>query len=186
LANWIVLIAAGAIIMVPLVWQNARNLGVRLGANASFQQIGPEAQSIQERVVLDSAANEIFAGHAVTGIGLGASPIALMQAKPVFQYYYQPAHFVLLDVATETGIFGALFYFLILVMPWLALIFYRKRLNFSMGLIAASGALAAITVVGFFDYYPWLLTAGRTWQWLIWGLWAASFQMSTKRVQEDV
>jgi len=184
LGIWIYLLAAGLIMIIPFLWQNASLLGVRLGSQGSFQQVAYEAQSIQERVVLDSAANEIFTGHALTGVGLGASPIALMQARPVFKYYYQPAHFILLDAATETGIFGALFYFLILIGPWLAIVFYRKRLIFSTGLIAASGALAAVTIVGFFDYYPWLLTPGRIWQWLIWGLWAAFYHLAAKKVQD--
>jgi hypothetical protein len=56
--------------------------------------------------------------------------------------------------------------------------FQRRRLTFSPALIGASALLLAVTVVSFFDYYPWLLAAGRFWQFLAWGLWASFFQIS--------
>jgi hypothetical protein len=84
----------------------------------------------------------------------------------------------LLDVAAEIGIFGALSYLIIMVGPWLALWRKRRRLTFSAALIGVSGALLAVTLVGFFDYYTWLITPGRLWQWLIWGLWGAVYQSS--------
>jgi hypothetical protein len=43
-------------------------------------------------------------------------------------------------------------------------------------MIAISAALLAATVVGFLDYYTWLLAPGRLWQYVIWGLWAVIFQ----------
>ena len=42
--------------------------------------------------------------------------------------------------------------------------------------VGASGLLLALTLVGLFDYYTWLLVPGRLWQWLAWGLWAVAFQ----------
>ncbi|MEW5961398.1 MAG: hypothetical protein AB1801_27075, partial [Chloroflexota bacterium] len=76
----------------------------------------------------------------------------------------------------ETGLFGALFYFIALVAPWTALWFNRSRLKFSADLLVVSGVLAAVTIVGFFDYYTWLLGPGRLWQWLVWGLWGSIYQ----------
>jgi O-antigen ligase len=93
-----------------------------------------------------------------------------------FPFDYQPPHIVLLDVAAEIGIFGALFYLISMVGPWLALWRNRRRLTFSPALIGASGVLLAVTLVGFFDYYTWLIAPGRLWQWLIWGLWGAVYQ----------
>ncbi|MCK4898939.1 MAG: hypothetical protein KAS38_09185, partial [Anaerolineales bacterium] len=91
-------------------------------------------------------------------------------------YDYQPPHFALLEVAAETGIFGALFYFLAMVAPWLAVWLNRDRLDLTPSFLGTSAVLAAITIVGFFDYYTWLLAPGRIWQWLIWGLWASEYQ----------
>ena len=42
--------------------------------------------------------------------------------------------------------------------------------------VGASALLLALTLVGFFDYYTWLLAPGRLWQWLAWGLWAAAYR----------
>ncbi len=54
----------------------------------------------------------------------------------------------------------------------------RRQLNFSPALIGISGVLLAVTVVGFFDYYTWLLAPGRLWQWLVWGVWAMTYSRS--------
>jgi hypothetical protein len=39
-----------------------------------------------------------------------------------------------------------------------------------------SGALAAISVAGFADYYTWTYSAGRIWAWVVLGLWAAAYR----------
>jgi hypothetical protein len=48
----------------------------------------------------------------------------------------------------------------------------RARLTWSPALVRMSAILLAITLVGFFDYYTWLLVPGRLWQWTTWGLWS--------------
>ncbi len=106
---------------------------------------------------------------------MGAFPAALSAEKPDVPYNYQPPHFALLEVAAENGIFGALFYFLAMVTPWLAVWLNRARIELTPTFIGISAVLAAITMVGFFDYYTWLLAPGRIWQWLIWGLWASAY-----------
>ncbi len=176
LYKWLGLMAAGLIIVLPFVWQNAGFLGVRLNVGDSFTQITLEQRSIIERRELNAAANEIFVANALSGVGLGAFPIALSDEKPDVPYDYQPPHFALLEVAAETGIFGALFYFLAMVAPWLAVWLNRDRLELTPTFLGTSAVLAAITIVGFFDYYTWLLAPGRIWQWLIWGLWASEYQ----------
>jgi O-antigen ligase len=177
------LLLASLVLALPFLWHSAPYLGVRLNQGGSFVGNPAENRSLTERVALNSAGNEIFASHAITGVGLGAYPVALQQAQPVFPFYYQPPHMVLLSAAAETGIFGALFYSVLLASPWLALWVNRKRLPFTPDLIAVTGALAAISTVGFFDYYTWLLVAGRFWQWLIWGLWGAFYQLSLNRTK---
>lgn len=173
----VALMLATLILLVPFAWSNAGYLGVRLNPNEPSMFTG-ENRAVVEREALNTAANKIFSDHALTGIGLGALPVSLRNTFPDFPFDYQPAHVVLLDAAAETGIFGALFYFMALSAPWIALFANRRRLNFSPALIGVSGLLLAITVVGFFDYYTWLLAPGRLWQWSAWGLWGTIYQSS--------
>jgi O-antigen ligase len=164
------------IILVPFILLNASILGVRINWHGSFQSAPQENQSIGERKLLNKAANEIFVEHALIGTGLGAFPRALQVRNPEFRLNYQPAHMTLLDVAAEIGIFGALFYAIAMTAPWLALWLNRKRLTFSPELLGVIGLLLAVSVVGFFDYYTWLLAPGRLWQWLAWGLWGSIYR----------
>jgi O-antigen ligase len=173
--KWLGLLAAGLIVLLPFLWQNVNYLGVRLDVGDSFTQITLEQRSLAERSELNSAANEIFVSNALSGVGVGAFPSALSAEKPDVPYDYQPPHFALLEVAAETGIFGALFYFLAMATPWLAVWLNRARIELTPTFIGISALLAAITVIGFFDYYTWLLAPGRIWQWLVWGLWASAY-----------
>lgn len=174
--KWLGLMMAGLIIVLPFVWQNASFLGVRLDVGDSFTRITLEQRSVVERRELNAAANEIFVENALSGVGLGTFPSALADERPGARFDYQPPHFALLEVAAEIGIFGALFYFLAMVGPWIAVWVNRARLELTPSFLGISAALAAITIVGFFDYYTWLLAPGRIWQWLIWGLWASEYQ----------
>jgi O-antigen ligase len=169
------LMAVSLLLLAPFVWQNAGLLGVRFNWQGSFRSVAQENQSIGERLLLNRAANEIFTEHALIGVGLGAFPRALQAKYPEFSLDYQPAHMTLLDVAAEIGIFGALFYTIVMVAPWIALYSKRKYLIFSPELLGVIALLIAVSVVGFFDYYTWLLAPGRLWQWLAWGLWGSVF-----------
>jgi O-antigen ligase len=160
-------------------------VGVRLGSDNSFERVETEIGSLAERQALNQIANEVFVNDAISGIGIGSLPQAMRWYRPEFQFYYQPAHIALLDVAVETGLFGALFYSILLIAPWVALI-GRRGQGLSLDLIGASGALLAATVVGLFDYYTWLLVPGRLWQWLIWGLWGAFFMQLNPSSQGTV
>jgi putative inorganic carbon (HCO3(-)) transporter len=179
LKNSLYLGVAMLLFLVPFLWNSAPLLGVRLNAGGSFENVGTETRSLLERSALSQAANGIFASHAVTGVGLGTFPKALLQVQPNFAFNFQPPHMVLLEVAAETGLFGAMFYLLVLVTPWLALWSQRRRLDFSPAFIAANAALLAITVISFLDYYPWLLVPGRFWLWMAWGLWGAFYTRKT-------
>jgi len=183
--NWTQLVAACFIVLLPFLWQNASYLGVRLNSQRSFQQNPQENQSIGERLLLNNAANDIFANHPLTGVGLGAFPLALRDRYPDLPVDYQPAHFTLLDAAAEVGIFGALAYALAMTAPWLALWLNRKRLAISPPLITVTALLWAVSMVGFFDYYTWLLAPGRIWQYLAWGLWGLVYHSSHLSVAYD-
>lgn len=184
LRNGLNLLLASVVLVTPFIWHNAAVLGLGEGSLT-----GSSANSLSlsnaERQAINRAANEIFQDHALVGVGLGSFPIALKNEKPDFPYDYQPARVVLLNAAVETGIFGGLLYFLLLVMPWLIMWVTRMKMKFRPGLICATGALAATTMVSFYDYYTWLLTPGRFWQWLVWGLWAAYYTISLNRVDND-
>jgi hypothetical protein len=145
-----------------------------------FGDIETEARSLSEREALTIAANDVFLDHPILGVGLGGLPQAIRDAQPQFEYPYQPAHVVLLDVAAETGAIGALLYLAILVTPWLALA--RQRPRWTPDLAAMSAALAALSVVGMFDYYTWSYPAGRIWTWVVLALWAAAYRRATARV----
>lgn len=173
------------LLLLPFIILNAKFFGVRLNFGNSFENVPFENQSWNERPILNESANQIFVKHPLTGVGLGASPIAMREEFPEFPTYYQPPHFTLLAAALETGIFGALFYFLLIALPW-AVLLRRKSLWTEPNMIGAAGLLLAVTLVGFFDYYTWLLTAGRYWQWLAWGLFAAEMTFPAKERQFKV
>lgn len=163
----------------PFIWANLELLGVRLGANSSFEELPAEKGSIGGRRVLISAANEVFAKNAILGVGIGTTPQAFEREFPNMPIDYQPAHMVLLTAAVETGLLGAMFYLILLTAPWVA-IFLARSVNMTPDLIAASALLLALTIIGLFDYYPWMLTSGRLWQYLAWGLWAMAYTNAKK------
>ncbi len=185
LHRWLGLMLAGVIIALPFFWQYFPVLGVRLGLNHSFTQVPTEVQSIDQRLTLITLANQVFAGHPIIGVGVSAFPVALHIKEPFLPFDYQPPHFVLLDIAAETGIFGSLFYILLIGLPWLILWVRRRHLIFSLELIGVSSALLAISVVSVFDYYPWMLEAGRIWQWLLWGLWGGIYVLSVEKKKDN-
>jgi O-antigen ligase len=172
------LLAAGFIVSLPFLWVWAPAIGIRLNWQGSFRQVPQENQSIGERALINAAVMEIVEEHPLIGVGLGALPFALLERNPDLPVNVQPAHLVLLDAAAELGLPGALLYLIISVGPWLALWVHRKRLVFTPALTGVSALLLAVTVVGFFDYYTWLLAPGRLWQWLAWGLWGAVYRSS--------
>lgn len=169
---------AALIALIPFLVYFAPLLGVRLNQANAFQEVENEMRALEERSTLNAAGNQIFVANALTGVGVGVSPIAMKEMYPVFPYYYQPPHITLLAAAAETGIFGALFYGLLLIAPWLLIFFRRKRIQMDPKFISITGALLAITVVGFFDYYTWMLQPGRYWQFLVWGVWASTYRRS--------
>ena len=133
-----------------------------------------ESRSIAEREVLIRATADVFAGHALTGVGAGALPAAMSRELPDLEYTYQPAHNVFMTVLAETGVAGATLFALLLLSPW-ALLWHRRR-HLTPGLIATAGAVLAVTVAGMFDYYPWGLQPGRLLTWLTFGAFALAYR----------
>ena len=160
----------GAIVSTPFVAAFLPALSARTDTAGP---IATETRSIDERAALATATVGVIGQHPLLGVGLGALPLAIHDARPVFAFDYQPASVVLLDAAAETGLAGAALYLAILVAPWLAL---ARRRRWTAELAAASAALAAVTVVGLFDYYTWTYQAGRIWAWAVLGLWAVAYR----------
>jgi O-antigen ligase/polysaccharide polymerase Wzy-like membrane protein len=173
LAAFVMLTAAGLPIVV-----NLQLIEQRIGQGNSFVDNSNEQRSLAERDALMASANRIFNKYPIIGVGNGALPLAMYKFDDQFQkeYYYQPAHFVLLDSAAELGLPGGMFWLWLLVTPALALWFKRSQVLVNPWLSATLGALLVITIVGFYDYYPWLDMPGRLWQWSAWGLFGAAFQ----------
>ncbi|WKZ47498.1 MAG: O-antigen ligase family protein [Anaerolineales bacterium] len=169
------LLACALLVALPFVVTNANYFGARFNAGNSFEAVRTERGAVKERIFLIEAANHVFSKHPLSGVGMSASPLALKNEIPQLPetFNYQPPHFTLLTVAVETGMFGAIFYFLLVILPWIA--FSRRAdLRANPQTVGVMGLLLAITIVGFFDYYTWFSTPGRLWQWLGWGLFAAS------------
>ncbi|MFQ5400849.1 MAG: O-antigen ligase family protein [Anaerolineae bacterium] len=166
---------ATTLFLLPLLFAHLPYL--RLGSNPPViaARIEEKRQARAARHALNTAANQLFSHHAVTGVGIGVMPLAALQMAPDLGVDFQPARNTVLTAAAEVGLFGVMFYVAALLSPWAALALRRERLRTSPTLIGLSGALAAVTVLNAFDAYAWYYPSGRVWQWLIWGLWAASF-----------
>lgn len=159
----------------PFIYRDLPYLSGRFNADASFSANRVERGSIIERVYLIAAAKRIFVDHALTGVGLGASVVAMQQVYSTFAVNYQPPHLTLLASALETGVFGAAFFFILSGYPLLLFAVQRNRLHIARYLIPCGAVLLAILIVGIFDYYPWGYMTGRYWQWMAWGLWASAW-----------
>ncbi len=174
------LFLASTLVLIPFVAANLSYFGARINVANAFDGVRAEAQAMDERAYLNRIANQIFTKYPLTGVGMSASPVAIKNEFPIFPTNYQPPHSTLLAVGLEIGMFGAIFYFLLLIAPWVV---FSRRANLRANpvVIGAMGLLLAITVVGFFDYYTWFSTPGRIWQWLAWGLVAVAMESPSPR-----
>jgi O-antigen ligase len=173
--------AAGALVMVPFVIPYRSAFGARTDTSG---RSATEVRSVNERTTLWDATTDIVRDHPTVGVGLGVLPLAMRDAEPHFAYSYQPASVVLLDVTAETGVLGGVAYLALLVAPWVALL--RRRLQWTPELAVASGALAALTVIGLFDYYTWTYSSGRIWAWLVLGLWVVAYRNAVRGAPDAV
>jgi hypothetical protein len=172
-------IAGGAMLAAAAlpILANRQLIAERIGQSNSFVNNSNEQRSLAERDALMESANRVFYKHEILGVGNGALPLAMFKFDDQFQkqYYYQPAHFVLLDAAAELGLVGGLLWLWLLVAPALAVWIRRRDIVSNPWFAAAAAALLVITIIGFYDYYPWLGVPGRLWQWSAWGLFGVSF-----------
>ena len=199
---WIAL-AVGFVVAIGMLAVRRDRAGVRRWATAGLVAVGvaavlsvpflpflaarttlsgpvpTETRSIDERIAQARLALGVIADHPVLGTGLGTLPLVLPDSAPDFEFSYQPAHVVALDAAAETGVVGLLAYLALVVGPWVAL--SRMRSHWTRSFAGTSAALAAVTVVGLFDFYTWAPTAGRTWAWIVLGLWVVAYRAARAR-----
>jgi O-antigen ligase len=171
---WLFLISI--FLLLPFLFAYTSFIDTRLNVDNSFNTPSVEQQSIGERFLLINSSIPIFLKHPLFGVGLGASPRALEIAYPIFPVGYEPPHLTLFDAALETGLLGVAFYLALMISPFV--LFFRKRMSLLSNPLASTAfaLLVSITIVGFFDYYTWLLIPGRMWQWLAWSLWAVAYK----------
>ena len=162
--------AAAMLVVVPFVAPFRAVLAARTGSSST----ATERRSVSEREALTDATTKLVSKHALLGVGAGAVAVALARLEPDFAYSYQPAPVVVLDVTAELGVVGGGAFVALVVSPWLALLVRRRRAT--PELVVASALVAAVTIVGLFDYYPWSYSSGRIWLWLSFGVWAWAYQ----------
>jgi O-antigen ligase len=138
-----------------------------------------ETRSIEERLALNAETWAVLRERPLAGTGIGLLPIALAEAFPDSAFGRSPAHLVPLTAAAETGLLGGAAWIALATAPWVALMTGRRRLTRDLAI--ASGGLAVLTVVGFFDYYPWGSPVGRLWWWATLGLWVAAWRAAPRR-----
>jgi len=167
--------AAGLLVAAPFV-APYRDV-IRARADAGGQPANLRA--VSEREAVSEATTHLVVDRPVLGVGIGALPVAVKGIRPDFPFHYEPASVVLLDVTAETGLVGGAAYLVILLAPWVALARHRRR--WTGELAVASATLAALTIVGLFDYYTWTYSAGRIWAWIVLGLWVGAYRRAVPR-----
>lgn len=115
-----------------------------------------EAFSLSERAALNSVALDIIVTRPLRGIGAGNFALAIPHLRPDMRA--QAVHNVPLLLAAEVGIVGGILW-LVIALGMVS----RFILNARTGdewLLCAICAFFALSVVSFFDSYPWSLNSG--------------------------
>ncbi len=168
-------LAAGLVLLIAVLvpaFLNRNLIAQRTGQEDSFSENSGEVRSFDERDALVDSATRLFVNHISLGVGNAALPEASYWFDSQFdkRYAYQPVHVVLFEVTTELGIFGGVLWLWLMLAPWIAILQNRNAVSASPWFAAVAAALLVLTIIGFFDYYPWLLPPGRIWQWCVLGL----------------
>jgi hypothetical protein len=168
-------VLAVALAFVSVVWPL---LMPRLGLASE----GVEIRSVEERAMLSEAALVLIQMRPWFGVGLGDFAAALYRLAPEAVSYYSeftPVHNVVLLATAELGVPGGLLWLCLIVSPWLALLLRRRQVKMTPWWAGLAGAMAALTVVSFFDHYVWSFQQGRLVLWLVWGLWVREWAMGS-------
>lgn len=142
---------------------------------------GVEIRSVDERAVLEASAWTLIRENPWLGVGYANYAMALLlrQPEPLAAYpIYQPVHRVPMLAAAELGVPGLALWLIMAAGPWATIWIWRRTWPppGADGAIAigAAGALAALTVISWFDFYPWYGQPGRLLTWIMLALWAQS------------
>jgi O-antigen ligase len=136
---------------------------------------GVEIRSVESRAMQIEAAWALIRMRPALGVGIGNYPTALYRLvrEAVAAYpVYQPVHNVLFLATAELGLMGGGLWLAAIIAPWTALWVRRRQVRMIPWWAGLGGALAALTIVSFFDAYTWASHQGRLAHWLVWGLWA--------------
>jgi hypothetical protein len=169
LRRWLLALVPVVVVSAVVLLAVQPFLATRLAVE---DQVATEARSIDERVALIGATLGILRDHLVLGTGIGGLPLAMHWAEPDFAFFVAPAHLVILTIAAETGVLGGLCALVVLTAPWWWMV--RRWSRLTVALAGAAALVAATTVVGLFDHYPWTFSAGRLWLVIGLGMWAAA------------
>lgn len=171
--QWWGVAAAAGMLMVVLVAEPYGGFFLAR-ADATSSASATEQRSISERSALVDVTNDLIVDRPFLGTGLATVPVAMREAEPEFDFNYQPAHVVVLDVAAETGLAGGLSYSLLVGAPWVVIAARRRLLT--PAVIGASALFGSVLLTGLVDYYTWTYPAGQFWFWLSLAVWAAVYQ----------
>ena len=145
---------------------------------------GVEIRSVGERVMLNDAALVLIRMRPWLGVGLGDFSVALLRLAPETVSYYSsftPVHVVPLLATAELGFPGGLLWLVLIGSPWVALWLRRRQVKITVWWAGLSAAMAALTMVTFFDHYLWSFQQGRLIFCLVWGLWAREWTTNQAR-----
>ena len=155
-----------SIILLPEVWQT-RITGGRLETMSRIERTDSYGESL-----------DIIKDHWYQGVGVGNYTQALHDSDTSREVWdYQPVHNIYLLIATEVGVFGLAAFLIVLYWP-LSISFYHRRraLVGSSFFAGTSFSFAALLLVGLFDHYPWSLSFGILFFWLLLALWVRSYR----------
>jgi len=173
---WVVACLVALIAVAPFLWHYRAYVEARSNPTAPASG-SVEERSITERGVLFERTRGVIADNPWLGVGISGLPTEMYARYPDSHYDLAPAHVVLLTVAAETGVAGAVAYGALVLAPMVLL--WRRRDRLTPELIGATGVLVAVHVVGLFDYYTWTLVPGRFWFWLALAAWLVAYRRAT-------
>jgi putative inorganic carbon (HCO3(-)) transporter len=184
--NWAaigLLAAVLSFIVIGFVAVNWPLLQPRLGLTSQ----GTEIRSVESRAIQAPAAWVLIQMRPALGVGLGnyATALYCLARDTVAAYpVYQPVYNVTLLVTAELGIMGGILWLSLLSLPWFNLWLRRQQVRITPWWAGLSGALLALIVVSFFDFYVWTSHQGRLVLWLVLGLWAREWQASRREARD--